>query len=92
MNAPFVQPKEHAVTMKVNIEHLPLNELELELLREVVGNRLKGHELRLQSNQFGSRMENKRHLVSQLDRVVMSCKRLAKEINDAQSKMEADAV
>lgn len=78
--------------MKVNIEHLPLNELELELLREVVGNRLKGHELRLQSNQFGSRMENKRHLVSQLDRVVMSCKRLAKEINDAQSKMEADAV
>ena len=83
MNAPFVQPKEHAVAMKVNLEHLPLNELEFEILREICGRRVSGHELRMQSNQFASRMENKRHLVSQLDRVMASCKKLAHEITEA---------
>jgi hypothetical protein len=33
--------------------------------------------LTLQSNQFGSRVENKRHLVSMLDRIVLACQRLA---------------
>lgn len=80
--APHVHPKEHQVIMKVDSSKLPLNEIEKDILREIVGPRLNDerNELRLTSNQFGSRIENKRHLVSMLDRIVLSCQRLAKEI------------
>lgn len=82
MMAPHVHPKEHQVVLKVGAHNLPLNDLEIQILKEIVGNRLneERNELRLTSDQFGSRIENKRHLVSMLDRIVLSCQRLGKEI------------
>jgi hypothetical protein len=70
--APHVQPWEHRVTMRVNLEDMNLltTPLEHQILHELVGPRMKGNVLQLSSNQFGSRIENKRHLVSMLDRIV----------------------
>lgn len=84
LTAPFVHPNEHRVTLKVNISKLPLNETELLILREIVGSRYNEERgvLRISSGQFGSRIENKRHLVSMLNRIVLSCQRLAKQIQD----------
>jgi hypothetical protein len=48
--------------------------------------------LRLTSDQFGSRIENKRHLVSMLDRIVLSSQRLAKEIQDGNNSSGGGAV
>lgn len=87
--APHVHPNEHRVILKINTKNLPFattskggSSTEMEILREIVGNRLNDErqELRLTSNQFGSRMENKRHLVSMLDRIVLSCQRLGAEL------------
>jgi hypothetical protein len=80
--APHVHPNEHRVVLKINTRNLPLEPPEMEILREIVGNRLNDErqELRLTSNQFGSRIENKRHLVSMLDRIVLSCQRLGAEL------------
>ena len=78
---PHVQPWEHRVTVRVSLDEIPLeNDLERKLVSEIVGSRIKGDILQLSSNQFGSRIENKRHLVSMLDRIVLGAKRLAKEI------------
>jgi len=89
MNDPHVHPNEHRVVMKLNLNDVPLdrNGIEMEILREIVGTRLNDerNELRLMSNQFGSRIENKRHLVDMLDRIVLSCQRLAKELQDSAS-------
>lgn len=82
--APYVHPNEHRVIMKLNTKHLPFHSInEYEILREIVGDRLNDerNELRLTSNKFGSRIENKRHLVSMLDRIILSCQKLAAEIN-----------
>jgi Mitochondrial ribosomal subunit protein len=80
--APHVHPTEHSVVLKINTRYLPLEATEMEILREIVGNRLSDErqELRLTSNQFGSRMENKRHLVSMLDRIVLSCQRMGSDL------------
>ena len=80
--APHVQPGEHRVTFKVNMDDIPLNEMERDIVKQIVGNRVNEDrgELRLASDQFGSRIENKRHLTSMLDRIVLSAKRLAKEL------------
>lgn len=80
--APTVHPNEHRVVLKVNKVHLPLSDVEMTILREIVGDRLNDErsELRLTSNQFGSRIENKRHLVSMLDRIILSCQRLGSEL------------
>lgn len=83
LQAPHVHPNEHKVTLKLRLVHLPLNELELDLLREIVGPRVREQELILSSDQFASRIENKRHLVSMLNRLVFSAKRLAMEIEEA---------
>lgn len=82
MNAPYVHPNEHKVTLKVRTSYLPLEDMEI--LREIVGSRLdeERQELRLSSDQFGSRIENKRHLESMLNRVVFAAQRLAKEIEN----------
>ena len=79
---PYVQPGEHKVTMKVGMHVLPLEtELEHTIFRQIVGRRYipERNELRLTSDQFASRIENKRHLVSMLDRIIINTKRLAKE-------------
>ena len=39
-------------------------------------------ELRLSSNQFTSRIENKRHLCEMLDRIILGAKRLANDTQD----------
>jgi Mitochondrial ribosomal subunit protein len=80
--APHVHPTEHRVILKINTRNIPLDPTGVLILREIVGNRYNDErqELRLSSNQFGSRIENKRHLVSMLDRIVLSCQRLAAEL------------
>mmetsp|Transcript_24064 Transcript_24064/g.56143 ORF Transcript_24064/g.56143 Transcript_24064/m.56143 type:complete len:183 (-) Transcript_24064:86-634(-) len=83
MLPPHVQGWEHRVTVKVSLKDLPIQgDLELEIFRQIVGprfNQEKG-ELQLSSNQFGSRIENKRHLVSMLDRIIVGSKRLAAQM------------
>jgi hypothetical protein len=90
--APHVQPGEHRVTLKVNIDEIPLNDVELDIVKQIVGNRVNEDrgELRLASDQFGSRIENKRHLTSMLDRIVLSAKRLAKELEQESSQEETE--
>ena len=81
IHAPYVQHQEHKVTLSVRWHMLPLNDLEKRILMEIVGNRYKPetNELRLTSEQFGSRIENKRHLTSILDRMVFAARNLAAE-------------
>jgi hypothetical protein len=83
--APYVHPKEHRVVLQVSTDKLQLTDSkQQEILKEIVGSRWneERQELRLTSGQFGSRIENKRHLVSMLDRIVLSSQRLAKEIQE----------
>jgi hypothetical protein len=86
--APFVHPKEHSVVLQVSTQKLKLvpGTKQQEILQEIVGSRWneERQELRLTSDQFGSRIENKRHLVSMLDRIVLSSQRLAKEIQEGE--------
>jgi hypothetical protein len=86
---PYVHANEHRVIMKINTKDLPFTSpYEFEILREIVGDRLNDErkELRLTSNKFGSRIENKRHLVKMLDRIVLSCQKLGAEVNGASDK------
>ena len=82
ISEPHVQPGEYRVTLIIAMEDIPLqNELERTVFRQIVGRRYLPHkdELRLTSEQFASRIENKRHLVSMLDRIVINTKILAEE-------------
>ena len=85
LEEPYIRPNEHRVTLQVPIAFIPLNEIEHIALREIVGTRLNEETgiLQLSSAQFGSRIENKRHVVSMLERIVESTKSLA-------SKVQAD--
>lgn len=92
LNAPFVHANEHRVVLLISLDELPLStQLEHDILEEIVGvqryNRER-NELRLQSVQFGSRIENKRHLVSMLDRLVLSCQTLAKQVMEEEAGQE----
>jgi len=91
---PHVQPGEHKVTMKVGMHVLPLEtELEHTIFRQIVGRRClpERNELRLTSDQFASRIENKRHLVSMLDRIIINTKRLAQETEAADKQAGGEA-
>jgi hypothetical protein len=94
-SAPYVHPNEHRVTLSVNLADLPLHTpTELAILREIVGMRRftsDGMKLSLQSNQFGSRIENKRHLVSMLDRIVSACQRMASAATSSSTSEEEDS-
>jgi len=80
---PHVQPTEHKVVLTVSNLDAYLNETELQLLGELVGsNRLNGTSLKMGANQFGSRMENKRHLQSQLTRLLEAARRLAAQVQE----------
>lgn len=63
-----------------------MTDMERLVLKEIVGSRLNDETgvLQLSSAQFGSRIENKRHAVSMLERVIESAKALA-------AKVEAEA-
>ena len=87
--APHVQPWEHRVRVRVSLDDMPLETpLETKLVQQIVGTRLKDKILQLSSNQFGSRIENKRHLVTMLDRIVLGAKQLAKEIESSSSSSQ----
>ena len=85
-HAPHVHPNEHRVILTVLVKDLELSETELAILREIVGTRLSETQLQLQSNQFGSRIENKRHLVSMFNRIILACRRMAKEVEGLQGE------
>ncbi len=89
LQAPFVHPNEHTVVMTARLGN-SLSETEQLILKEIVGERFDGEKktLRLTSRQFGSRIENKRHLVSMLNRIITSCRNLAKQAED-EARMEA---
>ena len=91
--APHVHGNEHQVVVKMHTKYLPLDATEMEILREIVGNRLNDErrELRLTSNQFGSRIENKRHLVSMLDRIVLSCQRMGADLRQQEQNKQETA-
>ena len=81
--APYLEPGEFQVGLKVNYDDIPIDgPLEEEIFHQIVGRRFNPdrNELRLTSNKFASRIENKRYLCSMLDRIVLSTKRLAKEV------------
>lgn len=82
LEEPFVRPNEHRVILQVAIRHIPLTDVQHAVLKEIVGNRLNDDTgvLQLSSSQFGSRIENKRHVVSMLERAVESAKNLALRI------------
>ena len=88
--APHVQHQEHKVTMRVKDHVLPLNEFEKRILKEIVGNRFREdrNELQMSSDQFGSRIENKRHLTSMLDRLVFAARKLAAAAEGKEAKAE----
>mmetsp|Transcript_15725 Transcript_15725/g.33039 ORF Transcript_15725/g.33039 Transcript_15725/m.33039 type:complete len:260 (-) Transcript_15725:109-888(-) len=79
---PYVAPAEHRVVVKVPIEAIPFeSEMEKEVFLEIVGSRYNKEKgvLQMSSEKFASRIENKRHLVGMIERIVSSAKRLAKE-------------
>lgn len=84
LEEPFVRPNEHRVILQVAIRHIPLTDVQRLVLKEIVGNRLNDDTgvLQLSSSQFGSRIENKRHVVSMLERSVESAKTLAARVVD----------
>lgn len=88
---PHVMPNEHRVVAKIHTKYLPLTDVEMEILQEIVGKRLnlQRNEFRLTSNQFGSRIENKRHLVSMMDRIILSCQRLGRELQEEAKEAQA---
>ena len=91
--APYIMTKEHQVTVKVHTSDLPLNAQEKEILREIVGKRLNDErkELRMSSNVFGSRIENKRHVVSMLDRILVSCQRMGKTLEQQEENSRSSS-
>jgi hypothetical protein len=82
LEEPYVRPMEHKVTLQVATRHIPLSDVERMVLKEIVGTRLNDETgiLRLSSAQFGSRIENKRHLESMLDRIVENARNLAAKV------------
>lgn len=81
---PYVQKSEYKVTLQVKMKDLTIEtDLEKEIFLQIVGSRFstKNNTLNLTSNQFASRIENKRHLCWMLDRIIIGAKRLAAEMN-----------
>uniref|UniRef100_A0A7R9ZEZ3 Small ribosomal subunit protein mS35 mitochondrial conserved domain-containing protein n=1 Tax=Pseudictyota dubia TaxID=2749911 RepID=A0A7R9ZEZ3_9STRA len=88
LQEPYINPAEHKITMIVNLRDIPLeSDLEHEIFHQIVGPRFmqKRQQLKLTSGVFASRIENKRHLVSMLERIVAHTKRLAKEVAENES-------
>jgi hypothetical protein len=90
LEAPYARPNEHRVVLQVHMRYIPLNETERLVLREIVGTRLNEDTgvLQLSSSQFGSRIENKRHVVSMLERAVERAKVLASRLEEEVQQLE----
>jgi hypothetical protein len=79
--SPHVFPGEHQITLYVKLQDLPLNKEELGVFQRIVGKRRfieHRQQFRLISGYFASRIENKRHVASMLDRLVLASQLLAK--------------
>jgi len=79
---PILPAGEHKIIMKVRSRWIPFeSEREWKVFRQIVRKRYdpKKKELKLVSDQFASRIENKKHLISMLNRIILESKRLAKE-------------
>jgi len=86
---PYVQQKEYNVMLKVPLRFifapgLLETDLERTIFHQIVGCRyiIEKDELRLNCNLFSSRIENKRHVCSMLDRIIISAKKLAMELQN----------
>jgi len=92
--APYVSAGEHKVTVKVNLNAIPFDsEKEKEIFKEIVGSRYS-HEkdqLKLSSEKFASRIENKRLLVDMIEKIVSNSRELAKEFDAEDEKTAATA-
>lgn len=86
LEEPFVRPMEHRVILQVPMKHIAplLSESEIIVFQEIVGTRYNpvGDILQLSSCQFGSRIENKRHVVSMLERIIETTKTLAQRVEE----------
>jgi hypothetical protein len=82
LEEPFVRPNEHRVILQVAIRHIPFTNIERIVFKGIVGNRLNKETgvLQLSSSQFGSRIENKRHVVSMFERAVNSAEKQASRL------------
>lgn len=82
---PYVSPGEHRVTVTLNLDAIPWDsergEAEKEILLQIVGSRYnpEKNELKLSSEKFGSRIENKRYLVGMIEKIVSNSRELASE-------------
>ncbi|KAL7495523.1 hypothetical protein ACHAWT_007219 [Skeletonema menzelii] len=94
---PYVAPGEHRVTVTLNLDSIPWDaqrgEVEKEILLQIVGSRYnpEKNELKLSSEKFGSRIENKRYLVGMIEKIVSNSRELANEFaaEDEKSKKES---
>ena len=78
--------------VKVALSAIPFeNEQEKEVFLQIVGSRYnaKKGDLQLSSEKFASRIENKRHLVDMIERIVSSARKLAKEFAIEEKKVGA---
>lgn len=82
---PYVSPGEHRVTVTLSLDAIPWDsdrgDAEKEILLQIVGSRYnpEKNELKLSSEKFGSRIENKRYLVGMIEKIVSNSRELASE-------------
>ena len=92
---PYVAPGEHRVTVVLNLDAIPWDEqrgaAEKEVLLQIVGSRYNAdkNELKLSSEKFGSRIENKRYLVGMIEKIVSNSRELALEFAKEDEKASA---
>jgi len=92
--APYVEAGEHRVIVKLSLSSIPFdNAGEREVFLQMVGPRYKAKsgDLQLSCEKFASRIENKRHLVNVIERLVEDSKRLSKEFAEEDEKMNSSA-
>jgi hypothetical protein len=92
IETPYVIPAEHQITLKVSMKDLPLkSDLEKKIFLQLIGGtKLKRYHpetntVKLRSHQFASRIENKRHVVSMLDRLVLSAQESAVDVEQGRN-------
>lgn len=85
---PYVAPGEHRVVVKVALAAIPFaNDQERDAFLQIVGARFnpKRGDLQLSSEKFASRIENTRHLVDTIERLVAGARAVAKEYADEET-------
>ena len=94
---PYVSPGEHRVTVTLSLDAIPWDaqrgEAEKKILLEIVGPRYnqEKNDLKLSSEKFGSRIENKRYLVGMIEKIVSSARELAEEFGAENEKTKASS-